>query len=468
MQKLRPRTQKTPVALTIAGSDSSGGAGIQADLRAFAQTGVPGASVITCITAQNTMGVQHIEPVSTEMISKQIDSILTDIKPIAIKTGMLYSPDIVELVSTKLEVYKKTMTDKDNLIIVVDPVLVATTGSDLTDKEKLNNFIEALKTRLFPIATVITPNLHEAGQLLGWEVKTYDSMKKACEELLEYKSEYVLLKGGHRIIDDKKKDLNGLAVDLLYNGTFKTYKSSMFDKDVHGTGCFFASSIAGYLAKGMEMISAVDKAKKDVSLGIKNSVSIGDGIEVFNIKSGKHEQSEHHPIITELNNALVEILKILKPKHVPEVGINIGYALPNAQIQSEICALTGRIVRVGSSVGHLGDIKFGASKHVARIILAAMKHDKSIRSAMNIKYRPETIGLCKGLKFTIGTFNRVNEPEAVSSMEWGTRKTIENLGFVPDIIYDTGGLGKEPMIRILGKNPGEVFKKLKKILNHSV
>jgi len=128
--------------------------------------------------------------------------------------------------------------------------------------------------------------------------------------------------------------------------------------------------------------------------------------------------------------------------------------------------LTGRIIRVGQKINYLGEAEFGASKHIARIILTVMKKDKTIRAAMNIKYRPEIIEKCKKLNYTIGTFDRGNEPKESSTMEWGTENAIKDLGFVPDIIFDTGGIGKEPMIRILGTDPEDVIKKIKSIVTN--
>lgn len=456
-----------PVALTIAGSDSSGGAGIQADLKSFTIAGVHGASVITCITAQNTKGVQKIEPLSQEIIKAQLESVLFDLRPIAIKTGMLYSSDIVELIVEKLIEYNDEIHMKDKLILVVDPVLITTTGAELTDTKKLSGFLNTLKNKLFPISTIITPNLIEASKLLGWEVKSYDDMIKASKELYKFGSRYVLLKGGHRILKsniDKDGDKDS-AIDVLYNGEIQLFKAPKLAKDIHGTGCSFASLITGYLALGHDITNAVENAKKIITDGIVNSINIGDGVEVINPPSQVFQDIERYQIVSDLKLSLKQLLNVLKIDFVPEVGINIGYALPNAKSREEICALNGRIIRVGTGIDYLGQLEFGASKHVARIILTIMNFNKEFRSALNIKYKPEYIELCKKLGFSIGTFDRDSEPDDVSSMEWGTKTTIENLGYIPDIIYDTGGIGKEPMIRILGRDPGDVINKLRKIMN---
>jgi hydroxymethylpyrimidine/phosphomethylpyrimidine kinase len=464
-----------PIVLTIAGSDSSGGAGIQADLKAFAITGVHGASVITCLTAQNTKGVQKIHPVDIEMIEAQIDSVLSDLKPVVIKTGMLYSPEIIDLVVNKLEKYCRSINgkqknDSDNYPrIVVDPVLIATTGASLTSENEVKQFNESLISRLFPIATLITPNLKEASELLGWDVQNLEDMKKACKELMKFGSKYVLLKGGHRTTITSKPEMNDQAVDLFYDGSNSIphiFSAPMLDKDVHGTGCSFASLITGNIASGYNMIDAIDHAKQTITSGIASALTIGDGIEVIDTISPIYYELIRTQIYSEINNAVSELLEILKPQIIPEVGINIGYALPDADSSGDICALTGRLVRVGTGVGQLGKPEFGASKHIARIILTAIKFDKNIRSAMNIKYRPDLIKHCKKLGLSIGTFSRKSEPKEVSSMEWGSKIAIETLGFVPDLIYDVGGIGKEPMIRILGRQPNEVIGKLKKIMEH--
>lgn len=465
---MRLLKNRQPIALTIGGSDSSGGAGIQADLKAFAEIGVYGASVITSVTAQNTQRVQLIEPLPNKIITSQLDAVLTDLKPKAIKTGMLYSKEIVTLVADSLKDYKKQIkeTKNDSVKIIVDPVITATTGKALIDqKDEHNQFIESLKTSLFPIATIITPNKIEAEQILGRALQTKNDMMNACSELHKFGSQSVLLKGGHAT-EKGDENFKNYAIDILYNGDFQTFKSPRIPKEVHGTGCTFASLITGFLVKGFDVPKAVALAKQLITGGIKNSLIVGDGIEVVNVIPKLGYRIGDDDIITEVIQAADELTTILKPNFIPEVGINIGYAKESAQSSEDICALTGRLVRVGEKVDYLGYAEFGASKHIARIILAAMDNDYKIRSAMNIKNRPEIIQVCKKLDFLVGEFDRTNEPKGVSSMEWGTKTVIDKLGQVPDIIYDTGGHGKEPMIRILGEDPKNVLEKFKKIFEN--
>ena len=167
----------------------------------------------------------------------------------------------------------------------------------------------------------------------------------------------------------------------------------------------------------------------------------------------------------ELKNAIQKLLSILPPNFGPEVGMNFAYALKTAQKFHHICAINGRIIKTKNEAEICGNIDFGSSQHVASIILAVMSVDKNVRSAANICYSKEVIELCKKAKLSIGSFDRKNEPSnVVSTMEWGTKYAISKLGFVPDIIFDTGGIGKEPMIRVLGNNPEDVLYKLIKLI----
>ena len=202
-------------ALTIASSDSSGGAGIQADLKAFAAVGTHGCSVIICITAQNiTDGVTAIYELPADIIEAQFKAVTSGFKVGAIKTGMLYSPDNVETISKKITEYRaRTTTGFGTPIpLVVDPVMVATTGKNLV---KTDDFVNSLKRELIPIATVLMPNLYEASQLVGWQVETLADMKQACTELSKLGSEYVLIKGGHTVEAKGTVTLSSKAVDIL-------------------------------------------------------------------------------------------------------------------------------------------------------------------------------------------------------------------------------------------------------------
>lgn len=247
-------------ALTIAGSDSSGGAGIQADIKSISANGVYAMSVITAITAQNTTGVFDIQDVSPEMIEKQIDVIFDDIKVNAVKIGMVSKIESIKAIS-------KALRKINNLPkIVLDPVMVSTSGYKLLSEDAQDTLIK----ELFPLATLITPNILEAEEILGMKIENIDDMKEAAIRLNKLGSKAVLVKGGH-LKDD--------ATDLLYDGVEFTYfrQEKINTKNTHGTGCTLSSAIAANLAKGMTMKEAVSLGKEYITKAIENSFELGKG-----------------------------------------------------------------------------------------------------------------------------------------------------------------------------------------------
>lgn len=246
-------------ALTIAGSDSSGGAGIQADLKTMLANGVYGMSVITALTAQNTTGVQGVLPVPPEFLALQLDSVFTDIVPDAVKIGMTAGEELIGVITDKLAQYGAKQ-------IVVDPVMVSTSGTALLG----NTAVEILKERLFPLAAVITPNLPETEVLTGRKISTPQDMEKAAEEIGRRYGCAVLCKGGHR---------EGGADDLLYHDgeLHWFYGKRIENPNTHGTGCTLSSAIAANLAKGQELPEAVANAKEYLSGALGAMLNLGKG-----------------------------------------------------------------------------------------------------------------------------------------------------------------------------------------------
>jgi hydroxymethylpyrimidine/phosphomethylpyrimidine kinase len=244
-------------ALTIAGSDSGGGAGIQADLKTFAARGVYGMSALTAITAQNTVGVQGVFELPPDFVALQIDSVLQDIGVDAVKTGMIANSAILAIVAAK-------MTEYDVAHLVVDPVMVAKGGDALLRPEA----VDALKAQLIPLAEVVTPNAHEAEALLGKALSSIDDMKEAAEAIRALGAGNVIVKGGH--VDA----FPGEAVDVLYDGReFTLLRAERIPSgNTHGTGCTFASAIAAELAKGATVREAAQAAKVYVTQAIRGSV----------------------------------------------------------------------------------------------------------------------------------------------------------------------------------------------------
>ena len=245
--------------LTIAGSDSSGGAGIQADLKTMLANGVYGMSAITALTAQNTMGVTGISEVTPEFLKLQIDAVFTDIFPDAVKIGMTVNEKLIKTIAQRLSFYKA-----EN--IVVDPVMIATSGARLISE----NAVALLKEKLLPIATVITPNIPEAEVLSGISITDKSHMEKAADFISRTYGCAVLLKGGHSIND---------ANDLLYqNGELTWFEGVRVDNpNTHGTGCTLSSAIASNLAKGYDLKQSVRRAKEYISGALSAMLDLGKG-----------------------------------------------------------------------------------------------------------------------------------------------------------------------------------------------
>ncbi len=255
-----PRIKAMPRALTIAGSDSGGGAGIQADLKSFAAFGVYGMSAITAVTAQNTLGVQDALELPIALIEKQLRSVVSDIGVDAAKTGMLSSSEVVRLVASLIKELRIPH-------LVVDPVMIAKGGHPLLAEEAR----ATVRTHLLPLATIVTPNTHEAAALTGLRVETLAEMKRAAREIRAAGAKWVVVKGGHAETAD--------AIDVVYNGrSFTELRAKRIPtKNTHGTGCTFSAAIAAGLAKGARPDEAIAKAKAYVTQAIATAAPLGHG-----------------------------------------------------------------------------------------------------------------------------------------------------------------------------------------------
>jgi hydroxymethylpyrimidine/phosphomethylpyrimidine kinase len=247
-----------PVALTIAGSDPSGGAGIQADLKTFHQFGVYGEAVITLITVQNTITVDRVESLPANLVVEQIRAVVSDIPPSAAKTGALGTREIVEAVAAVLKEF--------SFPLVVDPVMISKHGATLISADARR----AITDYLLPRATLITPNLHEASELVGHDVKDLDSMRAGARELCEMGPRAALVKGGH---------LDGDAIDVMYmDGDWRIFRAARIDtRHTHGTGCTFSAAVTAELARGMALAEAVAGAKEFITAAIRTNPGLGHG-----------------------------------------------------------------------------------------------------------------------------------------------------------------------------------------------
>jgi hydroxymethylpyrimidine/phosphomethylpyrimidine kinase len=442
------RRMTIPRVLSIAGSDSGGGAGIQADLKTFAALGVHGMTAVTSITAQNTKSVTGIQDIDMEIVRAQIIAVVEDIGVDAVKTGMLHRTETIETVSAELRKHK--------FPVIVDPVMIAKSGARLLEPSATQTLID----HLIPIATVVTPNRSEAEAISGIRIESLDDAKRAAERILRLGPKAVVVKGGH--IESNRK-----AVDvLLTREGERLFEADRIETNTtHGTGCTFASAIAAEIAKGRSLFEAVENAKRFVTLAIRFGLHVGSGSGPVNQLAHLYNFSDRYLTLENLREAIGTLedsdeFSIL----IPESQSNLGMALPYPQTRSDVAAVPGRIVRIGKRAKASSAPWFGASCHVADAILIANATNPTIRSALNIRYSKALLEACERLGFKVSSYDRGQEPPEVKAVEgmtirWGTKHAIENIGMVPDLLYHEGDFGKEPMAVIFGHIATEVVSK---------
>ena len=448
---------RVPVALTIAGSDSGGGAGIEADLKTFAALGVHGVIAVTSVTVQNTLGVYAVHDIPPEIVAKQIEVVVEDIGVDAAKTGMLSNSDIVIAVATVLRRY--------DFPLVVDPVMAAESGTQLLRQ----GAVEALLEELVPRATLVTPNRMEAERLTGITIRGIEDAKRAARILVEeYGAEAAIVKGGHLGGDE--------SIDVLYHGgTYREYRAPRIRGGcTHGTGCSFAAAVAAELAKGKSLEEAVETAKKLVAMAIDYGLRVGRGSCPVNPLAWLEIDAWRWRVVKSVEEALARLLageRLVLP-YAPEVGINIAEALPPLYARSvdDVAGVLGRIVRTPWGLRAGGPIALGASSHLARLVLAVMQYAPWLRSVVNIRYSPELIEAAEKLGYRVARVDRGMEPRETRRAEGGTMEWIARSVFsqrVVDIVYDEGDWGKEPMIRVFGENAVAAVGKLLSVLEHA-
>jgi len=443
------------VVLSIAGSDSGAGAGIQADLKMFSALGVYGCTAITAITAQNTKHVAKIFEISPSIVEQQIRSVMMDMPPNAIKLGMVYSTPIIETV------YRSLKKKSKKIPIVLDPILAAGTGAKLLRTEAYESFV----SKLIPLSTLITPNRSEAEKLADTMIKTENDTIEAAKKIRKLGAENVLIKGGHFV----SAEVTDLLLDTRGNIT-KFTNPRLEIKEIHGSGCNFSSAVAAYLAKDIVLSEACRMANEYVHASIRYSLKIGKGLPIANPFSAIYREANKYRILIELQQA-VEYLCSLDRFYtlIPETQTNFAYALSNAVNVSDIAAVRGRIIKVENTVAPASYVKFGASSHVASALIAYMSVNPDFRCAINLRFDCQIVDVCKSL-FFISSYDRAQEPKKIkrregSSIAWGILAALSK-NRLAEVIYHKGDIGKEPMITLFGRNPAEVVYKISAILKN--
>jgi len=447
------RNSTKPIVLTIAGFDPSSGAGLTADIRTLENIGVYGMSICTAITIQDADQVKGWTPIDIEQIKKQFEVLFTayDIK--TVKTGMLSNSSVIDLIVEYHQKYRFTL--------VVDPVIYSATGIKLAD----DTVEQAMRTKLFPIATIITPNRYEAEMFSGLKITDAFSVEPICAKMSESGVKNIIIKGGH--IDESGKKI----VDYLYNEEgFRFYPRERIDikgqKHIHGTGCVFSSLLAGFLALGYnpeECILFAEDYMEDIFK------------KIFPLKTGAVLDSGYTEEEIDVLLAVQKVVEFLCKdskftRFIPEVRTNVSICKKSAKELKDVAAVDGRITIVAGKPTAAGPIRFGVSNHTGRLLLQAKSLDEKINAVINIKYNPETILKLKSTGLRMIEVDRSKQSQDTSSREnsslnWMISWVFDQINEIPDIIWDCGEPEKEPMIRLFGKDAEDLLKKIKVIIN---
>jgi len=441
------------IALSIAGSDSSAGAGIQADLKTFSSLGVYGCTALTTITSQTGSGISGILQVSPKMIEKQIQAILDDITPDAIKIGMVYGKNAISSIRKVLKESKIPM--------ILDPVMIAGTGERLLNSDAVTDLI----THLLPLSTVATPNKFEAEVISGLKINSVQSAITAAEKIRKKGANNVVLKGGH---------LPGrFSTDIILNSRNQVFELSnhrlTYDR-MHGGGCTFSASLTAYVAKNYAIVDACRSANQFTHSSLKNRIAIGSKFIINSPFFKFYELADRYEVYTSLQRA-IEMIEATPyfGKLIPETQSNLAYSISEPSGIDDIMAVKGRIVKVGDNAKPVSSLKFGVSKHIAAAILGYMKFRPNMRAAMNIKYNSRSILEARRF-FSVSNYDRTKEPKQSKrregySVAWGINQALLK-NPTADIIYHQGDFGKEAMTIVFAPTPIDVVKKLKHILRY--
>lgn len=460
-----------PICLTIAGADPTSGAGIQADIRTFDRCGVHPFSVITAITFQTANKLFGYKSLSDDLES-QLDALLTTYPIKYTKIGMVPDFKTLDIIIKYIKKY--------NFEIVFDPVSISSAGGRLSS-EGLEIEIEK---KLFPYVKIITPNKSEAIYYSNREIyntseENIDNLKKVAEILLKklYGDENsqniekaVVIKSA---ISSHDEVMDLVLINRKKNDhlekEFQTFKKNKIPVkgNIHGTGCVFSSAITAFLAKQYSIKKAISKAESFFNEKFQNFIQIPKEGKIIDLTI----PDEHLKVINQIKQIYNFIAPLKKFSNlIPEVRMNISCSLPNAKSKTDIAGVDGRItVRDGYPYAS-GDISFGVSNHTARLLLTAKKFDNSVNIVMNLKYNPEWIkALQNTTDLELQEIHRELQPNKImikeeSTMQWIIKESLRNLGEIPDIIWDKGSMGKEPMMRLFGKRSEDIIKKLKLII----
>ncbi|QLK27391.1 bifunctional hydroxymethylpyrimidine kinase/phosphomethylpyrimidine kinase [Natrinema zhouii] len=434
-----PAPDSRPVALTIAGSDSGGGAGIQADLATMAAHGVFGTSAITAVTAQNTRGVESSHVLPLEEIEAQLEAVTDDFAVGAAKTGMLATAEIVRTVADRASEF--------DFPLVVDPVMVATSGDRLLEPEAERAYEDLLGE-----ATLVTPNVDEAEVLTDVTVIDGESAREAGKAILETGVDAVLVKGGH-VPGERVQDV------LVTDDTVRAFEHPRVGTDAtHGSGCALAAAIAARLAKGEALEPAVAGATDFLARAVRYYSDVGEGHGAVNHMVPLRNEAAREPTAEEVQAIVDRFVDADVSALVPEVGMNVVGATPYAESIAETAAVEGRITKTFSGARPNRGVRFGASSHVARFLLSAREFVPDLRFAVNCRFDADVEAALESLEWPVAEYDRDTQPDAVkeiegSTMGWGAQQAFADRDESPVAVIDRGSVGKEALVKLVAADP---------------
>lgn len=438
----RPAPVSKPVALTVAGSDSGGGAGIQADIQTMAAVGAFPTTAITSVTAQHTRGVESSFTLPVAEVEAQFEAVVDDFDVRAAKTGMLAEAAVVEAVTDRVAAA--------DFPVVVDPVMVATSGDRLLTPAGEDAY-EALVAE----AALVTPNRDEAAVLTDADPDDPDAAREAGERLRELGADAAFVKGGHA--DGKT------VTDVLVTADgVRMFEHPRVDTvATHGSGCTLSAAIAARLAVDDDLETAVEAGVDLVARAVRYPLDVGQGPGAVHGLAGLRNDAAR----TETAETVRRVVDRLAGETalrelVPEVGLNVVGATPSAESVGETAAVEGRVTRTLDGVTTGRPVRFGASSHVARVLLAAREFEPRYRFAANVRHDDRIAAHLPDLEGPIGRFDREVEPDATDTMDWGTERAFETAEGTPVVVVDDGAVGKEAMIRVLARNPDELVERM--------
>lgn len=429
--------------LSIGGSDTSSGAGIQNDIKTISSFDANCFTVVTTITSQNTRKFSSVEPVSPKTVTNQIESILSDFRIDAIKIGMVYNSSIIKAIVSKLR--------KIKIPIILDPVIKSTTGGTLM----MQNSVLDYKKLLIPLGYVITPNKTEAEILSGIKIKTKNDAITCVRKIKKLGAKNIIITG----LQFQKDKITDLVLEDKKPYFISCKKLS---KKNHGGGCTFSATLTFCISNRKNILESAKFAQNYTAQAIKNAEKIGKGIHMVKIK-------KLDPIQANLQNAVKKFTRIKNIYlYIPEVQTNFVFSKKHPKSIKDVVGVSGRIVKDKKSIQTVGNFEYGGSKHIGNAIITINKKFPAIRSAVNIKFNENTLKKFQRKGFRILSYDRLNEPSKTKTKEnstiiWGIKNAIRSVSQPPDVIYHKGDLGKEPMILVFGKTPDDVVKKISQV-----